>query len=208
MNEEEAALAFFAQPENLPLALMVAEQTDAIRREMNNRFWRELGRRLEGIAPGWQVQLTEDRNSENHLVGLHLQPATEQALFLRPMLEQQMIGETLRIYFGLMWSTQPAPDRLALPEVAALRETLEREGFRSNDKFLAWQWSPHYPRSKPFLLRFAGAANDLLDEASGLVQLLLVTHGPKLAAANTSLNNAPHRAVISLDALRNSAKHH
>ncbi len=208
MNEEEAALAFFAQPENLPLALMVAEQTDAIRRDMNNRFWRELGKRVEGIAPGWQVQLTEDRNSEDHLVGLHLQPVAEQALFLRPMLEQQMMGETLRIYFGLMWSKQPTPDRLALPEVAALRDALEREGFKSNDKFLAWQWSPYYPRDKRFLLRFSAAAGNLLDEASELVRALLVTHAPELAAANAALNNAPHQATVSLDALRSSAKRH
>lgn len=206
MNEEEAALAFFAEPANLPLALMVAEQTDAIRRDMNNRFWRELGQRIENIAPGWQVQLTEDRNSEDLLVGLHLQPASEQTLFLRPILEQQMIGETLRIYFGLMWNNEPSPDRLALPEVAALRDALQREGFKSNDKFLAWQWSPYYPRSQRFLLRFSAAADDLLDEASGLVKSLLVTYGPMLAAASAALNSAPHQAIISLDALRNSAK--
>ncbi len=208
MNEEEAALAFFAQPENLPLALMVAEQTDAIRRDMNNRFWRELGKRVENIAPGWQVQLTEDRNSEDLLVGLHLQPVAEQALFLRPMLEQQMMGETLRIYFGLMWNNQPPPDRLALPEVAALRDALQREGFKSNDKFLAWQWSPYYPRDKRFLLRFSAAPEDLLDEASNLVKTLLLAHGQALAAANAAVNDAPHRAAISLDTLRNSAKRH
>ncbi len=206
MNEEQAVLDFFAQEENLSLGLAVAEQMDTIRQRMNSAFWRMLAQRLENLAPAWQVRLTEDRNTEDNLVGLHFEPVMEQALFLRPMLEQQTVGETPRIYFGLIWSSQPAPDRLALPEVAALREALQHEGFKDNEKFLAWQWSPHHPRSKQFLLRFSTHPENLLNEASGLARQLLITHGAMLAAANTVLLEAPHSTVISLDTLRGSLK--
>jgi hypothetical protein len=207
MKEEQAVLDFFARQENLPLALTVAEQVDFLRRRTNNDFWRELAKRAAVAAPAWQVQLTEDRNAEDYLVGLHLQPVPGQALFLRPMLEQQTIGDTPRIYFGLMWSDQAGPDRLILPEVATLQETLRREGFRNNEKFLAWQWSPYHPRSKHFLLRFSTGAEALLDEVNGLLKQLLIAHGPLLAAANTALRNTSRSTVISTGSLRDSLRH-
>ncbi len=206
MNEEQAVLDFFAKEENLPLALVVAEQMDSIRRRMNNDFWRVLGTQFEANAPAWQVQLTEDRNMEDCLVGLHLKPVQEQALFLRPMMEQQVIGEAPRIYFGLMWSDPPPPDRLALPQVAALGDALRGAGFRSNEKFLGWQWSPYYPRSRQFLLRLSTDATSLLDEASALLNQLLMVHGPLLEAANAALRESPQPATISLDALRAGLK--
>lgn len=206
MNEEQAVLDFFAQQENLPLALLVAEQVDALRIRMNGDFWRELGGHAEHLAPAWQVQLTEDRNTEECLVGLYLQPMTEQALFLRPMLEQQTIGGAPRIYFGLMWSAQPAPEQLALQEVTILQEALRHDGFRSNEKFLAWQWSPYYPRDRKFLLRFANAREALLNEASNLLNQLIVTHAPLLQAANAALGKTPRRTIVTLDALRNNLK--
>ena len=46
MNEEQAVLDFFAQTENLPLGLSVAEQMDRLREQMNNRLWLELLPRL------------------------------------------------------------------------------------------------------------------------------------------------------------------
>lgn len=208
MNQEEhAVLDFFSQQENLPLALSVAEHVDAIRLRMNNEFWRRLGARAERISTAWQVQLTEDRNTEECLVGLSLQPAdSENPLFLRPMLEQQLLGETVRIYFGLMWNTQPTPDRLSLPEVAALRDALQQEGFKNNEKFLAWQWSPYHPRERRFLLRLAEDRDALLDEVSHLLEQLLIKHGELLAAANAALGSAPPQAVVSLNSLRSGLK--
>lgn len=206
-QEEQAVLDFFAQQENLPLALSVAELVDTIRLRMNNQFWRQLGTRAEHLSPAWQVQLTEDRNTEDCIVGLSLQPASgENPLFLRPMLEQQLLGETPRIYFGLMWNSPPAPDRLALPEVAALRAALQQEGYKGSEKFLAWQWSAYHPRERRFLLRLAEAQDELLDEVARLLEQLLVTHGDLLQAANAALISAPRQAVVSLDTLRGSLK--
>ena len=41
-NEEQAVLDFFAQKENLPLALSVAEQADGMRLQLNHAFWLSL----------------------------------------------------------------------------------------------------------------------------------------------------------------------
>jgi hypothetical protein len=203
MDEEQAVLDFFSQPENLPLALAVAEQVDDIRRNMNNDFWRELAKLSEHHAQAWNVRLTEDRNTNDCLVGLYLQPLQEQPACLLPMLEQQVMGTSLRIYAGLIWSNPPTPDQSSLPEVMALRDALQHRGFQTNEKFLAWQWTPYFPRSKSFLMRFSTAAEALLDEAGNMLRQM---DTPLLAEANAALGRAAQKSVISLETLRNNLK--
>jgi len=69
---------------------------------------------------------------------------------------------------------------------------------------LAWQWTPYYPRSMDFLLRFSSDADALLNEAVDLIQNLLVTHHDALHSANTALRESSKSAVsvVSLDRLR------
>jgi hypothetical protein len=111
MNEEKAVLDFFAKPENLPLGLSVAGQMDVIREQMNSRFWQDLQHRIDTQsvqhAPEWQTQITEDRNAADMLVGLQCKLREPQSHCLFPMLEQQYLGGTWRIFFGLMWQSPP-----------------------------------------------------------------------------------------------------
>ncbi len=100
MDEEQAVLKFFSQKENLPLALSVADHTDGIRQKLNNDFWVALAKLIAEDLPDWNVATTEDRNSTECLVGVCLQPRVEQQIYLRPMLEQQYLGNTSRIYYG------------------------------------------------------------------------------------------------------------
>lgn len=210
MNDEQAVLDFFAQEENLPLALIAGEHIDDIRRQHNNAFWQALHQHLAGFLAQqylpWDCQLTEDRNSEDCLVGLHLQPHAEQALFLRPFMEQQFMGNDHRIYYGLLWSTTPEPDRLRLAEVTALKNALQADGFKDSESFLAWSWTPWHPRRRDFLLRFSRSRDELLDDAAGLLTHLLVGHGKALEAANAALTEAPRSVAIPLDQLRASLK--
>ncbi len=205
-NEEQAVLEFFAQEENLPLALSVAEQTDGIRQRMNSSFWRDLHDRfvrlLESQRLPWVVEFTEDRNTPDCVVGLHLQPMSDQTLFLRLMMEQQYMGETLRIYYGVMWSSAPTPDKANLKEMRALREALQGEGFKNNESFLAWNWTPYHPRRKDFLLRYSNAADALLNDAAGLLSHLVLDHGDALNAVNAALRETPPSVTVSLDRLR------
>lgn len=207
-NEEQAVLDFFAQEENLPLALAVAEQADGIRLRMNNAFWRALHERLAALIEEnklpWAVQITEDRNTPECVVGLHLQPLSEQTLFLRLMMEQQYMGENLRIYYGVMWSATPTLEKAGLAEVMALREALQAGGYKNSEGFLGWNWTLYHPRKKDFLLRYATAPAALLDEASGLLSHLLLDHGKGLNTANAALRDVPRSATVSLDQLRAS----
>ncbi|MDO8412601.1 MAG: hypothetical protein Q7S51_02305 [Gallionellaceae bacterium] len=202
MNEEQAVLDFFAQTENLPLALSVADQVDSLRQQLNRAFWLALCAHIAKKNPDWRVASTEDRNATDCLVGLHLQPAQEQTLYLRPMLEQQYLGDTLRIYYGLMWSTLPTPEQTRLAAINTLRDALQQEGFKNNENFLAWQWTPYHPRRRDFLLRYNLAAQALLDEAAELLDTLLVKHGNALRTANNALRQAPRSATVSLNQLR------
>lgn len=205
MNEEQAVLNFFAQKENLPLALIVANQVDETRQKLNNDFWLALCERILVNTSGWRISTTEDRNATECLVGLYMQPETEQKLYLRPMLEQQYLGDTLRIYYGLMWSVVPTPEQKQLNAIQTLQNNFEEAGFKSNENFLAWQWTSYYPRSMDFLLRFSTTADALLNEASGLIQNLVVTNRDALHFANTSLSESSRSAaisVVSLDKLR------
>lgn len=206
MNEEQAVLEFFAKKENLPLALIAAEHLDNLRQQHNNLFWAALHARLDLLltqTPAWHSALTEDRNSEGTVVGLHLQPRTEQRIFLRPFMEQQLTGDSYRIYYGLMWNNTPEPAQKSLPAVETLRARLSDAGFKQNDSFLAWQWSPWYPRRKDFLLRFANTQDELIEAAIQPWQMLLQEYGEQLRAANLVLDKTPQSTVISLDQLHN-----
>jgi len=207
MNEEQAILDFFSRPENLPLALSVAEQMDKLREQMNNRLWRELLSRLNASVKehelAWRVELTEDRNAPDSLVGLHCTPLTEQQLFLRPMMEQQYLGGEWRIYFGLVWSAAPAPDQLGLAHVGSLKSSLQKSGFKSNENFLAWQWTVFHPRHKDFLLSYAHQPEKLLDDVVAIFGKLLVNHRELIGQANEALRTARPRSLsASLDQLR------
>ncbi|CAH1080129.1 hypothetical protein [Candidatus Nitrotoga sp. 1052] len=205
MNEEQAVLNFFAQKENLPLALSVANQVDGTRQKLNNDFWLALSERIVASTSGWRISTTEDRNATECLVGLYLQPESEQKLYLRPMLEQQYLGDTLRIYYGLMWSAAPTLEQKQLRVINTLHNTFQEAGFKSNESFLAWQWTSYYPRSMDFLLRFSSTADALLNEATSLIQTLLVTHHDALHSANAALRESSRSAaisIVSLDKLR------
>lgn len=206
MKEQQAVLDFFAQAENLPLGLAVAEQMDALREQMNTRFWQALQQRLCTLINDhnlpWQIAATEDRNTAGCLVGLSCTLRPEQELYLRPMMEQQYLGGHWRIYFGLMWSTVPSPDHLALPAVITLHESFRQAGFKSNESHLAWQWTTMHPRRKDFLLRYAQQPEMILNDAQAFMQSLLTERHDLLAAANAALRIAPRSTAISLTRLR------
>lgn len=208
-NEENSVLDFFSQEENLSLALITAEHLDSIRLQYNNRFWQALREQLDAFIAQhglhWHSEFTEDRNTEDCFVGLHLDPLVEQRSFLRPFMEQQLLGESYRIYFGLMWNAAPEPAQKNLPAVAALQSDLSNAGFKQSENFLAWQWSRWYPRRRDFLLRFAGERDELLLDAMQPWRALLQEFGASLRAANLALNEVPRSAIVSLDKLRSKS---
>jgi hypothetical protein len=207
MNEEQAVLDFFAQAENLPLGLAVAEQMDTLREQMNSRFWQELLAQLKALINehglAWRVEATEDKNAPDSLVGLHCTTSTEQALYLRPMVEQQYLGGAWRIYFGLMWSAAPTSAQLELPAVSSLKTSLQKAGFKSNENFLAWQWTTFYPQRKDFLLRFAQQPEKLLNDIETVFKTLLIDHREAIEQTNAALDIRPRGLSASLNQLRN-----
>ncbi len=206
MKEEQAVLDFFAQAENLPLGLSVAEQMDKLREQMNNQLWRKLMERLRALVIEhgltWRIEPTEDKSTPDNLVGLHCTTGKQQALYLRPMMEQQYQGGSWRIYFGLIWSAAPTPDQLRLPAVRGLQVSLQQAGFKSNENFLAWQWTNFHPRSKDFLLRYAQQPEKLLDDVEEIIKALLIGQRALIEQANTALESAPSSLAASLNQLR------
>ena len=151
----------------------------------------------------WKSIATEDKNASDILVGLHFTLLDhEQSVYLRPMIEQHYLGNVWRIYCGLMWSVAPTPEQLGLHAVINLRESLESAGFKTNDSFLAWQWTKLYPRRRDFLLGFAQQPEKLMNEAESTLNIFLKKQHTSLAKANASLKNSPRSISISLDQLR------
>lgn len=206
MNEERAILEFFAQKENLSLGLSVAEQMDKLRVQMNNRVWLDLLQRLNAVLKehghAWYFELTEDRNAPDCLVGLHCNIGTEQPLYLRPMMEQQFLGGQWRIYVGLMWSSAPAPEKLEIAVVKTLRKSLQNAGFKNNESFLAWQWTPFHPHRKDFLMRYAQQPEKLLGDIEIIFRTLLIDHRETIESANAALKAMPRSLASSLGQLR------
>lgn len=210
MNEEQAVLDFFLQEENRPLALIAAQHLDELRQRLNNEFWAAARDGLDALvyekALPWKSVLIEDKNSEDCLLGLYLQPASEQRVFLRPFMEQQFIGNSFRVYFGLMWSQSPEPAQQGLEAVRLLQQGLEARGFKQSEHLFAWQWLAWHPRRRDFLMRFSRQRQDLLDESLQLWKSLLIEHGELLNSANQALAAAPRSVAVSLDQLRSSLK--
>jgi len=210
MKEEQAVLDFFAQIENLPLALSVAEQTDLIRERINSDFWSDLTAHVSTLIKhhqlAWYISATEDRNSLDNLVGFNCSLDTDQPVYVRPMMEQQNLGKGMQIYFGLMWNGKPTPEHLALPAVVALRDALSKDGYQNNENFLAWQLTKLYPRSKSFLLRYTQKPEALLNEIDAVLNRLMLTHNELVMQANAALRGAPRAMTISLNQLRNKPK--
>ncbi len=206
MNEEQAVLEFFARKENLPLALIAAEHLDAIRRDLNNEFWQVMRSELESLVSAhslpWTVKITEDRNSQDCLVGLCLEPSRPSRVFLRPFMEQQYMGEGYRVYHGLMWSATPDAGQQGLPAVGALAATLAQAGFKQGDNFFGYQWMPWHPRRRDFLMKFGMHREQFLPEMMQPWQQLLLRSGGQLQAANRELGDAGPTTTISLDQLR------
>ncbi|MCX7192938.1 MAG: hypothetical protein NTY60_04845 [Proteobacteria bacterium] len=203
MDEEMAVLDFFAKTENLPLGLLVAEQIDDIREQMNSRFWKALQQRFNSTLNDseWQAQVTEDRNATDVLVGLQFKLRDAQPICLFPMLEQQYLGGVWRIFFGLMWQVAPTSEQLALPAVATLKNLLLDMGLKNNDNFLAWQWTKFHPRRSDFLLRFAQQSETLLADFEEILKPLLSDHRALIASANAALKDMPPSRNISLEQL-------
>jgi hypothetical protein len=197
MNEEQAIFEYFSQAENLPLALSVAEQMDKLREQMNNQFWQELRARLDAIINehqlAWQIELTEDKTSPESLVGLHCSLNGDQTLYLRPMMEQQYSGGEWRIYFGLIWSA--ASGHSGLDKVINLKASLQKAGFKSNESFLAWQWTAFHPRRRDFLLRYARNPEQLLEDVVTKFSSLLIDHRTGIEQANEMLSTTASRSL-------------
>jgi hypothetical protein len=117
------------------------------------------------------------------------------------MLEQQYLGGVWRIFFGLMWSSAPSATQLTLPAVATLKQTLIDSGFKTNEAFLAWQWTPFYPRRRDFLLRQSQQPDKLVEEVASLLQRVLTEQHELITAANAALRTTPVSMTVSLDQL-------
>ncbi len=210
LNDEQVVLDFFSQTENLPLALIAADHLDGIRLRLNNEFWIALSKRIDELlakhALDWHGNLTEDRNNDKCLVGLHMLPQPELGILLRPFMEQQFVGDSYRIYYGLMWSSAPNPAQKQLAAVETLRQALQQAGFKESDNFLAWQWLPWHPREKEFLLRFVTHRDSLMEDAEAAWSRLMVAHNEELQLANRALNEVPRNITVSLDTLRSKLK--
>lgn len=211
MNEEQQVLAFFSDKENLPLALIAAEHLDGLRRDLNNEFWRVMSEKLDELASThslpWKARLTEDRNTDDCLVGVHLEPTDSDApLFLRPFMEQQFTGDDYRVYYGLIWSTTPDEGQKALPALTDLATRMEAAGFKPGDNFFGWQWLPWHPRRRDFLMKFGVKREAFLDEMMQPWEPLLLSWGEQLQLANRALSEASANpsVSVSLDQLRDS----
>ncbi len=204
MNEEQAVLDFFAKPENLPLGLSVSRQMDEIKQTMNSDFWTRLTDRLSIQMKDtlWQIQTTEDRNTQDMLVGLQFKLNETQNNSLFPMMEQQYLGGQWRIFYGLMWQTAPGAEQLASPEIIRLKSILAESGFKANENFPGWQWSQHYPRRSDFLLRFSQNPEALLSEIENIFTKLLDDNGELIDSINKILKVAPQATPVSLSMLR------
>jgi hypothetical protein len=174
---KDEAVKFLSKPENLEVALDVAELVEDVKDRLVLEFWHAIKSKVseqQSVLPGWRLQLDSDEDLvQGKYSGLDwLQDfASNRADYLRLRVER----ERDTIYQGVCWNKErkTAFEKLsdAIPKLGEIRNSLKElsQDYKQPTKWwVGWKYLITRPglREKTSLLRIqAGAlATEIADE--------------------------------------------
>ncbi len=187
---EDEITNFLLEKENFLLALDIEDHFNHAKDNLHTRFWERLRETVAGRLPegGWQLQL-DDFTGENTVsrgyFGLSiLPPETPPRLHLMFRIEQHAGPTYLPLYGGVSWTEVPG-SAAAESLIAPLQAQLKEDGFtRSNEKWPGWRYIRGLSSRGDFLREYMERGDDLLQEITGHLTMMVERHGPELLSAN------------------------
>lgn len=173
MTYEDKVLDYIAQPENLPVALEVAEAVQQLREMIHKRFWplfaHQVQVRLLGseYADRWKyVPFPEKRLKKEWEVSyfIPIRPKGTESPLLRVMFGQGGRGGHYRLVTGVGWWAKkpPEPNHPALKDLK--KELVSRNLTNAWDWWPGWKVLPYALGGGEFMVKFYHTPNELVDE--------------------------------------------
>ena len=178
----DAVVEFLSKPENLEVALEIAELVEDVKDKLVREFWHAVKSKVcesQNKLPTWSVKLDSDEQLKRNYSGLRCVPDT--ASKAQQYLGFRISQEGGMIYQGVCWNKEMETpfDELSkkLPELSVIRDRLlqlSKEYAKSTKWWIGWKYLNNGQglKEKMTLLRIRGGglATDVADEFLQLVE--------------------------------------
>ena len=187
---EDEITGFLLEKENFLLALDIEKHFEKAKDLLHSQLWEKLRTNVEGqlLEEGWSVDL-DDFGGENNVArgyfGMSILPPDRTPQFYLTFRVEQHAGPTyLPLYGGVTWTEVPGITA-AGNLISNLQAQLKEDGFtRSNEKWPGWRYIRGLSSRNDFLREYTERSDDLLEEITGHVSLMVERHSNELLRTN------------------------
>lgn len=198
MAYEDKILDFLAQPENLGVAMQIAEYVQKLREKTHRGFWPmfndAIKDRLDATDYGGQwIYVPQARDKWRTRWGeWSIRPAQKSHSNQRVMqaaMQQSTIEANFRLLLGACWTSDPKKG-VRSPAFDQLVERLkEMQLVQSNSKWPGWNWLDYQIRSEKFILRASSEPYALVNEIADTFWQFFLDIRPWLEAVNDEVRS-------------------
>jgi hypothetical protein len=196
MSYEDKIIDFLAQPENLSVALEVADYVQKLREQTHRKFWSEFSEvvtdRLEGseYSDHWVFERLPDNNWEKNYGICSLRPTLQRrsnSPLLGVSMQQGSSSNYYRLLMGIQWSQEPT-EEIKLPSLEKLILQLEAMNMKQSSKrWPRWNWLQYRIRGEKFLSSFNRDPEAFVNEVVDTYWQFFIQVQPLVAAVNLDL---------------------
>jgi len=187
---EDEITSFLLEKENFLLALDIEKHFEKAKDQLHRQLWEKLRANVEGrlLEEGWSVEL-DDFGGENNVArgyfGMSILPPDQTPQFYLMFRVEQHAGPTyLPLYGGVTWTEVPGITA-AGNLISNLQSQLKEDGFtRSNEKWPGWRYIRGLSSRNDFLREYMERSDDLLEEITGHVSMMVERHSGELLRTN------------------------
>lgn len=195
MTYEDKVLDYIAQPENLPVALEVADAVQQLKEMIHKRFWPLFTQKTQLLllnsdySEHWKyVPFPENRLKKEYEVSniMPVQPKGTESPILRVMFGQGGRNNDYRFVTGVVWGRKiPEPNHPALKDFK--KELVSRKLTGAWDWWPGWKYLPYALVGGEFMVKFYHAPNELVDELAEEYWQLFLDLLPVIEPINQAL---------------------
>jgi len=190
---EDEITNFLLEEENFLLSLDIEKHFEQAKDHLHRQFWEKLRANVEGRLPeeDWSVEL-DDFSGENNVArgyfGMSILPPDQTPQFYLMFRIEQHAGPTyLPLYGGVTWTEVPGISSAA-NLVSSFQAQLKEDGFtRSNEKWPGWRYIRGLSSRGDFLREYMERGNDMLEEITSQVSMMIERHSPELVQTNKNI---------------------
>ncbi len=173
MSYDEKILEFLAQPENLPVAMQVADYVQQLREKTHQDFWSmfsdEAIARLESseYIDDWKIISPPPDRWDKSWERIHLRPRnlpSSDRPILSVTLEQGTPNFDFVLYYGARWEPEGIKDYASKSHDSLIQKLEEMQITQSNNIWTRWNYMGYKARGGQFIMRMTKDPDSLVDE--------------------------------------------